>query len=178
MTQKTEFRFFTIFQHEEEQEYLRAMHKDGWAFRYVSGLGMYHFAACEPADVVYQLDYNQEGRSHMDEYIQMFADCGWEYLQGFFGYSYFRKAADQMHGKEEIFCDDQSRLLMMQRVFKGRLLPLLVIFSALLIPQFVFNMAESRYVTATFFGLLVGVYLAIFISFAIKYNRFKNRLSK
>ncbi len=178
MTQKKEFRFFTIFQHEEEQEYLRAMHKDGWAFRYVSGLGMYHFAACEPEDMVYQLDYNQEGLSHKDEYIQMFSDCGWEYLQDFFGYSYFRKSAEQMQGHEAIFCDDESRLLMMQRVFKGRLLPLLVIFSAVLIPQFSLQMSSGRYVLATFFGMLVGVYLAIFLSFAIKYNRFKNRLGK
>jgi len=51
--------------------------------------------------VVYQLDYNQEGRSHKEEYIQMFTDCGWEYLQDFVGYSYFRKpkAAMKKGGK-------------------------------------------------------------------------------
>lgn len=46
---------------------------------------------CTPEDVVYQLDYNEEGLTHKDEYVQMFRDCGWEYIQDFGGYSYFRK---------------------------------------------------------------------------------------
>ena len=47
----------------------------------------------------------------------MFADCGWEYLQDFAGYSYFRKPVAEMKGEEAIFCDDASRLEMMRRVF-------------------------------------------------------------
>jgi hypothetical protein len=105
--------------------YLREMHKQGWIFIKVTGLGVYHFEECEPQDVVYQLDYNQEGLSHKTEYIQMFSDCGWEYIQDYVGYSYFRKAAAEMNGDEEIFCDDASRAAMMGRVFKGSLLPLI-----------------------------------------------------
>ena len=54
--------------------------------------GMYYFEKCVPQDVVYQLDYNKEGLEHKDEYLKMFDDCGWEYLQDYAGYSYFRKA--------------------------------------------------------------------------------------
>lgn len=55
----------------------------------------------------------------------MFRDCGWEYLQNFVGYSYFRKAASDMDGtEEEIFCDDASRLDMIKRVFSQRMVPL------------------------------------------------------
>ena len=103
MNTKKEFKFFTIFEHEKEQEYLRAMHNSGWKFTHVTGLGMYHFEACQPEDVIYQLDYNQEGLAHKSEYVQMFADCGWEYLQDFFGYSYFRKSAAEADGK----CDER-----------------------------------------------------------------------
>lgn len=46
----------------------------------VSGL-TYTFESCPPEDVIYQLDYNKEGLDHKDEYIQMFQDCGWEYVQ-------------------------------------------------------------------------------------------------
>ena len=50
---KTEHKRFTIMQHEEEQAYLREMHKHGWKFLLVTGLGTYHFEECEPEDVVY-----------------------------------------------------------------------------------------------------------------------------
>ncbi len=114
---KTEFRFFSIPEWKKEEAYLRERHKDGWAFVKVDGLGLYHFQKCEPRDIVYQLDYNTDSTNQKDGYVQLFEDCGWEYLQNYMGYSYFRKAASEMDGTEEIFCDDASRLDMMKRVF-------------------------------------------------------------
>lgn len=105
---------------------------------------MYHFEKCTPQDVVYQLDYNQEGLAHKDEYLKMFEDCGWEYIQDFFGYSYFRKAVADNGSTEEIFCDDDSRFQMMQRVMKGRMLPLLIIFLSVLLPQFFINLFSNN----------------------------------
>ncbi len=177
MTMK-EFRYFTIFQHKEEQAYLRDMHNHGWAFTHVTGLGMYHFTECEPADVIYQLDYNQEGREHRAEYVQMFADCGWEYLQDFFGYSYFRKSAADSNGDEEIFCDDESRMEMMQRVLKDRALPLFVIFSAVLIPQFFLQWGQGQYVLCVFIGGMILAYLLLLGGFAGKYWAYRNRYKK
>ena len=109
MESKKQFKWFTIFEYEKEQDYLRKMQKSGWKFIKVTGLGMYHFEKCTPQDVVYQLDYNQEGLAHKDEYLKMFEDCGWEYIQDFFGDSYFRKAVADNGSTEEIFCDDDSR---------------------------------------------------------------------
>ena len=71
METKKQFKFFTIFEHEKEQDYLREMNKNGWKFVKVSGFGTYHFEKCTPEDVVYQLDYNKEGLEHKEEYIQM-----------------------------------------------------------------------------------------------------------
>ena len=56
MKTKKEIRYFTIFQYEKEQEYLREQHKHGWKFVKVNGFGMYHFEECQPEDVIYQLD--------------------------------------------------------------------------------------------------------------------------
>ena len=56
MKTKKEIRFFTIFQYEEEQEYLREQHNHGWEFVKVNGLSMYHFEECQPEDVIYQLE--------------------------------------------------------------------------------------------------------------------------
>ena len=175
MTTKKEFRYFSIFNYEKEQEYLQEQHRLGWKFRKVTGLGTYHFEQCRPENVIYQLDYNQEGSAHKDEYIQMFADCGWEYIQEFAGYSYFRKPAAAMDAEESIFCDDSSRLAMMERVYKGRLLPLLLIFSACILPQFAINLSNGRYFLAALMGSISFIYIFFFIYCAIHYCRRKNK---
>ena len=173
METRKEMKLFTIAQHKEEEQYLRQQHQAGWKFVKVTGLGIYHFEKCQPEDVVYQLDYNQESAANKEEYIRMFADCGWEYMQEFFGYSYFRKRAADMNGEEEIFCDDSSRLAMMERVFKGRLIPLLIVFFSVLLPQFVFNLNSGNYGIAVFLGVFLSVYVIIFTWFAIRYYRQK-----
>ena len=171
---KKEFKFFTIFKYEEEQEYLRDMQKHGWKLVKISGLGTYHFAECEAEDVVYQLDYNLNKN---DEYFQMFKDCGWEYLFDFAQYSYFRKPKSEMQGEEEIFCDEQSRYDMMTRVYKGRLIPLLVVFCALIIPQFILNLAVyHNYGIAVLYGMIFALYGTVFVSCMKKRNEFREHL--
>ena len=180
---KTQFRFFTIPEYDKEQEYLRGMHRQGWRLVRVNLPGFYHFEACEPEDVVYQLDYNRDGAANRAEYVHLFRDCGWEYLFDFVGYSYFRKPAAQMSGREEIFCDDDSRLEMMKRVFRGRMIPLIVIFLAVLVPQLIRRLTGNGlgdvfevFLTAMF-GTLFLLYAGLFIQFAVQYRRTKRRLS-
>lgn len=174
METKKQFKWFTIFEYEKEQTYLRKMHKAGWKFVRVNGFGMYHFEKCIPQDVAYQLDYNRDGLSHKDEYLKMFEDCGWEHIQDYAGYSYFRKAAGDGHAADEIFCDEESRFQMMQRVMKGRMLPLLGLFFAVLLPQFLMNLYRHEYVIAAMFGGILVVYIAIFVMGFIKYRQYGN----
>ena len=75
--QKTELRIFTIAGWEKEEQYLRKRHREGWRFTELSLPGFYHFEKCTPADVVYQLDYNEEGLKHKAAYVQTFQDRGW-----------------------------------------------------------------------------------------------------
>ncbi len=171
METKREWKWFTIYEHEKEQEYLRSMHQSGWKFVRVSGLCIYQFEKCTPEDVIYQLDYNQEGLAHKEEYVQMFRDCGWEYLQDYVGYSYFRKSAAETDGAEEIFCDDQSRMQMMERVFKGRLVPLLVLFFTVLLPQIYMQITLQHYGLAAMYAVIIGIYVWIFVKFALHYKR-------
>lgn len=182
---KKQFKYFTIFEHEKEQEYLREMHKSGWKLTKITRLFVYHFEKCTPEDVVYQLDYNQEGVAHREEYVQMFRDCGWEYIQDFVGYSYFRKPTSEMediplHKSEEIFCDDESRLQMMGRVFKGRMFPMLILFlfSAILIPLFILNINEHHYITATFLGGTLCIYFYFFAMCAVRYFLYEKNVKK
>ena len=134
MKEKRVFRFFSIAQQAEEEAFLREMHKAGWALRRVSGVCVYHFARCAPEDVVYQLDYNPEGLREGEGYRQVFRDCGWEFVQGYMDYAYFRKPARAMRsGDEAIFSDENSRLEMLGRVLRRRGLPLALALCALLL---------------------------------------------
>lgn len=174
MDMKKQFKWFTIFEYEKEQAYLRRMHSSGWKFVRVSGLGMYHFEKCAPRDVVYQLDYNKDGLAHKDEYLKMFNDCGWEYIQDYVGYSYFRKAVEAGGTAEEIFCDEESKFQMMQRVMKGRMTPLLIIFFLTLLPQFLIHLFSTHnYLIAAFVGGVLAMYIVIFTMCFVKYSQYK-----
>lgn len=174
MEKKKQLKWFTIFEYEKEQDYLRQMHKKGWKLIKINGHGMYHFEKCAPQDVVYQLDYNKDGLSHKDEYLKMFEDCGWEYIQDYVGYSYFRKAVAEGQIAEEIFCDEESKFQMMQRVLKGRMTPLLIIFFLTLLPQFLSQLLSTHnYLLACFTGGVLAVYVVIFVMCFVKYSQYK-----
>ena len=181
---KTCLKWFDITQYEKEAEFLRNMHKKGWKIVSVSFPGKYHFEKCQPEDVVYQLDYNQEGIDHKSEYVQLFQDCGWEYLFDFVGYSYFRKPVSEMDGEESIFCDEQSRLDMLNRVYKGRVIPLVVIFFCCLVPQFINNTVgyggggSVQRALAIALGTILVVYIIFFIRFGLGYMKLKKRIYK
>ena len=178
METKKQFKWFSIFEYQKEEEYLRKMHQSGWKLVKVTGLTVYHFEKCTPEDVMYQLDYNQEGLEHKEEYLQMFRDCGWEYLQDYAGYSYFRKPVSETDGEETIFCDDESRLQMMERVLKGRMLPLIIIFFCLIVPQLLYSICHHNGAFAVLWGALFVLYVVILGISGMGYFRFKHGVKK
>ena len=174
---KTTFKMFSVFRYRQEEEYLSRMHENGWRFTKVVFPGFYHFESCSPEKVTYRLDYNLEGikKENKKEYIRLFADCGWEYILDFCGYSYFRKKTEDVAENEEIFCDDESRLDMMKRVFMGIILVLFITFPTIIM-SFLHNVFESddsgsypgKYdVTAILLMICAFVYLLIFALTAV-----------
>lgn len=111
------------------------------------------------------------GEKRQDEYIRMFEDCSWEYLMNFGGCTYFRKPATLMEQEEEIFCDDASRLDMLNRVFRGRVIPLILLFVLIIFDG---NSALTLGLRILFW-ILAGMYLFVFLKFALKYFDFRNR---
>ena len=182
MTQtKKELKFFSITQYRKEEEYLCNMHKNGWKLTGVTFPGLYSFEKCRPENVIYRLDYNKEGTANKSQYIQLFSDCGWEYMFDFVGYSYFRKATEVTDTDEEIFCDEESRFDMMKRVLRGRMVPLIIFFFCVILPQLFVNTigygtpsVVQDILSITF--LLMGViYALMFGIFTIRfYNYEKN----
>lgn len=169
---KTEFRYFTIADWKEEEAYLRRRHQEGWRFEKVTLPGIYRFIRCAPEDVIYQLDYNPEGLADREAYLQLFSDCGWEHLQDYVGYSYFRKPASAMQGtEEEIFCDDASRRAMLLRVLRRRLPPLILLFFLTILPNFLLWDREPA--VRLLFGLLGAVYLVLILRFLLCWRRLR-----
>ncbi len=180
---KKVLKFFTIPQYQQEEDYLSAMSEKGWKFIRVTLPGLYHFEKCEPKKVTYRLDYNLDGIRNKAEYVQMFSDCGWEYIGGVAGYSYFRKECEAGEEREEIFCDDASRLDMMKRVFIGRIIPLVIIFAAIIVPQLILNAGGyngwSR-VHDVFSFVFLGfatVYLMLFAMMAVQFYKYEKQVS-
>ncbi|MDD6037250.1 MAG: DUF2812 domain-containing protein [bacterium] len=179
---KTVFKFFTVPQYRKEEEYLSEMHEKGWRLTGITFPGFYHFEECTPAHGTYRLDYNPDSTKNHEEYVQLFDDCGWKYLFDFVGYSYFFKEGDSYADNEEIFCDDESRLEMMKRVFKGRVLPLIIIFGCTFVPQFLMNSIgygggsiAQQVLASTMLGL-AAVYLLLFASFSIQFYQYEKMI--
>ena len=165
---KTVFKFYAIPQYQQEEDYLSTMNEKGWRFTHVTFPGFYHFEKSEPEQVTYRLDYNQEGIRNKAEYVQMFSDCGWEYICDFVGYSYFRKEGVVGEEREEIFCDDASRLDMMKRVFRGRIIPVILLFALVIISQLFMNTLGNS--VGGYGGFIAAEILSfIFLGLAIEY---------
>ena len=173
---KREFQLFTVMQWKEEQEFLRWEHKNGWKFTRRGNFGRYSFEKCKPEDVVYQIDYNPKGIANKEEYVQMFSDCGWEYLQDYNGYSYFRKPVSKMNGDEEIFCDDASRMDLIKRVFRGKVCPSILLFFGCVLPQLFLQVLRENKILLGFYIVSTVIYLILFLHIAIQYWKYKKSL--
>ena len=177
---KMKLAFFSIPEYEKEQKWLQKQHAAGLKFKHYTPPIFYHFDECKPENTIYQLDFNQEGLANKTDYVQLFEDCGWEYIEEVGGYSYFRKPVSEMHGKEEaIFCDDLSRMDMIKRVFKGRMIPLLVLFFLCIMPQLWIQLHLKYPFTSFLFWLLFFVflvYIVVFIKFSICYFQLKKKI--
>ena len=81
----------------------------------------------------------------------------------------------QTNGAEEIFCDDASRLQLLERVGRGRMLPMLVIFLCVMLPGLLRSIAQGEGVLAALLGIIVGLYIYFFARFFCRYRQIKDR---
>ena len=139
MEKKIVYRIFTIADYEREALYFREMHAKGWKLRKVSYSILlfavkYTFEKCHPEQVSYQLDFYPMEKSERASYLQLFKDCGWEHITDFNGFSYFRKLYSEVEldAEFEIYNDATGKLAMVKKILTMRMLPILLLFSALL----------------------------------------------
>ena len=118
-------KYFSLAEYEKEEKYLTEMAAKGWRFVDTNGT-LYTFERCEPEQVAYRLDFSGLPLDQRDDYYAMFRDYGWEYLQDYNGFSYFRKPAEGVSPEDlEIFSDGESHLEMAKKIMTAKLIPLI-----------------------------------------------------
>ena len=139
MEKKVVYRIATIADYDREALYLRKMHAEGWKLKEVTYSNLvvavkYTFEKCQPEQVSYQLDFYPMKKSERVSYLQLFKDCGWEHITDFNGFSYFRKAHSEIKSDAEfeIYNDAAGKLAVVKRILTRRMLPILLLFLALL----------------------------------------------
>lgn len=179
---KTVIRFFTIADYMEEEQWLEEMHQSGWKLVRMIPPCFFVFEECSTEKGIYKLDY--KNRTVTGDYIQMYRDYGWEYLGSCFGWNYFRKPDAEFadENEKEIFSDNESKVRMIQHIFKTRMLPLMVVFCLIIVPNLIRFSSDVN--DAWDLGLVILylvlflVYLYIFIHCGLKLVRLKKDLER
>ncbi len=176
MEKKVVYRICTIADYDREAFYLREMHAQGWKLRKVSYSILlfavkYTFEKCQPEQVSYQLDFYPMKKSERASYLQLFKDCGWEHITNFNGFSYFRKAHSEIESDAEfeIYNDAAGRLAMVKRILTMRILPILLLFAALLPIFSKFVSGVSSFSWALFLIFIIDGVLLIVFAIQISY---------
>jgi hypothetical protein len=164
------FKWFWAWQDEDEEAWLREMSNDGW---HLVGIGfptIYNFESGEAKDYVYRLDYRSHWKMDKEDYLQLFRDSGWEYVEQMAGWHYFRQVAQP--GEElEIYTDAESKIQKYQR--------LLAFLGILMLPLFIslINLQTRPYewveLLLVFIFLLFLLYVYAIVRIWLRINQLK-----
>ena len=176
MEKKIVNRIFTIADYDREALYLRKMHAEGWKLRGVSYsillfVVKYTFEKCQHEQVSYQLDFYPMKKSERASYLQLFKDCGWEHITDFNGFSYFRKlhSGIESDAEFEIYNDAAGKLAVVKWILTMRMLPILLLFSALLPVFSKFVSGGSSFSWELFLIVIIDGVLLIILAIQISY---------
>ncbi len=174
---KCEICFYTIADFSEEEIWLREQHKAGWKLVKMTPPCFYWFERCTPEDVIYRLDFKNNAENA--DYMQMLEDYGWEYAGKCAGWLYFRKPAVYVEetNEGELFSDNDSRVALLQKIMRTRLLPLAVIFLCCVLPSVRRTMDGSAGAFFTVFWVVMFVlYSWLILHCGLKLKRLKKDL--
>ena len=170
---KRKFKIFLVGQEKREQRWLEQQHRNGWKLLSVQA-SRYTFEKCEPEEVVYRLDYNPEGVKNQKEYIEPYEAHGWEYMDNYADYLYFCKPKAQVNDEDDIF-HEMSDAQVYARVFKGKILPLLIIFCICVLPQLWLTYSQQRWKFFGFWVVMAVLYVILLTTFGVGYWKNKDR---
>lgn len=176
MEKKVVYRISTIADYDKEALYLGEMHAKGWKLKEVSYSNLvvavkYTFEKCQPEQVSYQLDFYPMKKSERASYLQLFKDYGWEHITDFNGFSYFRKVQFEIESDAEfeIYNDAAGKLAVVKRILIMRMLPILLLFLALLPVFSKFVSGASSFSWELFLIFIIDCVLLIIFAIQISY---------
>ncbi|MCY7066270.1 DUF2812 domain-containing protein [Streptococcus oralis] len=180
MEKKVVYRITTIADYDREALYLRKMHAEGWKLKEVTYSNLvvavkYTFEKCQPEQVSYQLDFYPMKKSERASYLQLFKDCGWEHIIDFNGFSYFRKlhSGIESAAEFEIYNDATSKLDMLYRILRLRLVPALLLL-AIHIPFLLKLLNRSNaYGLWSFLAVGLDIFLSLILLLIVAYIGWK-----
>ena len=155
------FKWFWAWQDEDEEAWLREMSNQGW---HLTGIGfptIYSFESGEVQDYVYRLDYRSHWKLDKEDYLQLFRDSGWEYVEHMAGWHYFRQGAQP--GEElEIYTDAESKIEKYQR--------LLMFLGILTLPLFfsLINLRSKPYEWVSFILVVIAAMFVLYVYAIVK----------
>ena len=176
MGKKVIYRIATIADYDREALYLRKMHAEGWKLKEVTYSILlfavkYTFEKCQPEQVSYQLDFYPMKKSERASYLQLFKDCGWEHITDLNSFSYFRKAHSEIESDTEfeIYNDATGKLAIIKRILIMRMLPILILFLALLPVFSKFVSGASSFSWGMFLIVIIDCVLLLVFAVQISY---------
>ncbi|MFJ8526832.1 DUF2812 domain-containing protein [Bacillus sp. NPDC094106] len=116
---KKTFKLFTAWNLEKEEEYLRKMHREGWALQNYNL--MYTFKKTEPKDVVYKADFKldyRNSKANQKEYLEIYKMSGWKYVTSFTKWHYFCKEVTDDNELPDIYSEKETKIERFKDLFK------------------------------------------------------------
>lgn len=165
------FRFYGAWNGKKECDWLGRMAAGGWHLRSYF-FGVYYFAKDAPGDYVYEHDFHILRGEDLTEYLNLYADSGWQHVTSFANWHYFRSPSETAE-RRPVFSDVPSQ--------RAKLLRVLTVLLLSIVPMTMFGIVnpilngyleESRsyYAIGGFalFAIIACAYGAIRIGIKIK----------
>jgi hypothetical protein len=112
----TKHKWFWAWEDEKEEAWLTQMAAEGWHLSDFAPFGFYTFEAGPARKVIYRLDFQYQSRKQdRADYLQLFADAGWEHVGQMANWQYFRREVKPGE-QPELFTDVESKIQKYGRV--------------------------------------------------------------
>ncbi|WP_368293124.1 DUF2812 domain-containing protein [Dehalobacter sp. TBBPA1] len=106
-------KFKWYYDKDAEQDWLRKMSLEGWAFKKFF-LGFYTFEPCDPGEYNYQIDLLDKWDGDKADYASFMEDTGVEVVGQWFRWVFLRKKAAD--GPFEMYTDAQSKIMQYSKI--------------------------------------------------------------
>jgi len=176
---KKEIRFYGPWAAEQEVEWLNRMASQGWQLKDVSFL-LYRFVPAQVNRQLYQLDFQDVAKEQWQDYIDLFAEAGWEYVTSISNWHYFRGDANNP-ALQPLHTDNESKLAMLKRVLTTLLITgwLPVFYLIFFYPDYRHNMESAFSRTAAdIVGLIFGFTCLVLLYSFLRLNLMIGKLQK